>query len=80
MFLLASIVQLPMVAKELHMEGFILHRWMDRWNEGIDQLLQWIKDGKIKYRETVTSGFENTPKAFIEMIKGNSTGKALVKV
>nr|CAD7577525.1 unnamed protein product [Timema californicum] len=35
--------------------------------------------GKLKYRETVTEGFENMPKAFIGMLRGENTGKAVVK-
>ena len=43
-------------------------------------MAQWIKEGKLKYREQVVQGFENTPKAFIAMLKGENTGKMLVKL
>ena len=36
--------------------------------------------GKLKYKETVTEGFENTPKAFIGLLTGENFGKAVVKV
>lgn len=62
------------------MEGFIVSRWMDRWMEGMNQNLEWIRAGKLKYHETITYGFENMPKAFIGMLKGHNTGKAVVKV
>jgi len=26
------------------MEGFLVSRWQDRWDEGINQNLQWIKE------------------------------------
>lgn len=74
------VVQFPLVFQELRMEGFLVTRWIDRWMEGIEQMLKWIQEGKIKYHETVTYGFENTPKAFIGMLKGYNTGKAVVKV
>jgi NADPH-dependent curcumin reductase CurA len=32
------------------------------------------------YRETVTEGFENAPKAFMGMLRGENVGKAVVKV
>lgn len=35
--------------------------------------------GQLKYKETVTNGFENMPKAFIGMLKGENTGKAVVQ-
>lgn len=34
--------------------------------------------GKIQVRETVTQGFDNMPKAFIDMLQGGNTGKAII--
>lgn len=67
--------------RQLKMEGFINYRWIDQWmKEGMFQMLQWVNDGKIKNYETVTEGFENVSKAFIEMMSGKNFGKAIVKV
>nr|CAD7447715.1 unnamed protein product [Timema bartmani] len=76
---LAPVVQPALISKELKMEGFTVKRWNDRWEEGIKQNIKWVKEGKLKYRETVTEGFENMPKAFIGMLRGENTGKAVVK-
>lgn len=35
--------------------------------------------GRIKVRETYTDGFENMPQAFIDMLNGVNTGKAIIK-
>ncbi|XP_055523452.1 prostaglandin reductase 1-like [Wyeomyia smithii] len=69
-----------MVFKQLKMEGFVVWRWNNRWMEGINANLQWIKEGKLKWHETVTDGFENTPAAFMDMMKGGNIGKAVVKL
>ena len=37
-------------------------------------------NGDIRYRETVTDGLENAPRAFIGMLNGENRGKALVRV
>nr|CAH7763144.1 unnamed protein product [Callosobruchus chinensis] len=76
----ATLVQYPITMNQLRMEGFIVHRWLDRWFEGIEQNRKWIREGKLKYRETVTHGFENMFNAFADMLKGANIGKALVKV
>ncbi|XP_039453380.1 prostaglandin reductase 1-like [Culex pipiens pallens] len=68
------------VWKQLRQEGFMCWRWLDRWVECIKQHLVWIKEGKLKYRETFTDGFEQMPKAFIGMLNGENVGKAVVKV
>nr|CAI5853594.1 unnamed protein product [Callosobruchus analis] len=75
-----KVVQYPITMNQLKMEGFIVHRWLDRWFEGIEQNRKWIQEGKLKYRETVTHGFENMFRAFADMLKGGNIGKALVKV
>ncbi|XP_057667045.1 prostaglandin reductase 1-like isoform X2 [Diorhabda carinulata] len=76
----APIVQYPMTFNQLKMEGFIVHRWLDRWLEGIEQNKNWIQEGKLKYPETVTNGFENMYEAFTDMLRGGNIGKAIVKV
>jgi len=71
---------LPYVlVKQLKVEGFIVTRFQNRFGEGIAQMAQWMKEGKLKYREQVVEGFENTPRAFIGMLQGENTGKMLVK-
>lgn len=69
-----------MVLKQLKMEGFVFHRWVNRWYEGIEQNMEWIKEGKLKYHETITSGFENLFAAFVGMLQGKNIGKAVVVV
>jgi len=68
------------VFNQLKMEGFIVWRWADRWIEGILEVAKLIHSGKVKYHETITQGFENTPKAFIDMLRGKNSGKAVVKI
>lgn len=75
----APILQPSFVFKQLSMEGFIVTRWADSWDEGINYNLQLIQEGKLIYRETVTEGFENIVEAFIGMLRGENLGKAVVK-
>ncbi|XP_063908002.1 prostaglandin reductase 1-like isoform X2 [Zophobas morio] len=76
----AGVVQSDIVSKQLKMEGFMVYQWWDRWMEGIEQNKKWIKEGKLKCSETVTKGFENTLKAFVDMLQGGNTGKAIVQI
>lgn len=74
-----TVIQRPMITFQLRMEGFVVSRWDDRRAEGIEQNFRWVKENKLKYRETVTQGFENMFDAFVEMLRGGNTGKAVVK-
>lgn len=33
-----------LISKQLKVEGFIVGRWDSRWMEGLNQMLQWIKE------------------------------------
>ncbi|XP_052740173.1 prostaglandin reductase 1-like [Bicyclus anynana] len=76
----ASILQPSLVFKELTIEGFNVYRWVDRWTEGFTQLVAWIKSGQLKPAEHVTEGFDKLYDAFVGMLAGENTGKAVVKV
>ncbi|XP_065215135.1 prostaglandin reductase 1-like isoform X2 [Planococcus citri] len=76
----ASVLQPAIVMKQLSVQGFLVWKWSDRFLEGIQQNLTWIKEGWLKYREKVFEGFEKLPEAFIDMLEGGNIGKAVVKV
>jgi NADPH-dependent curcumin reductase len=68
------------VGMRIRLQGFIVSDNMARWPEALKELAQGVRDGKIKYRESVTEGLENAPRAFIGLLKGENFGKQLVKV
>ncbi|CAG9786830.1 unnamed protein product [Diatraea saccharalis] len=75
-----SILQPAIVFKELKVEGFLVNRWINRWEEGINANLNWLDEGKLKYQEKIYHGFDNMVDALIGILKGENTGKAVVKV
>ncbi|HXD31991.1 MAG TPA: NADP-dependent oxidoreductase [Pyrinomonadaceae bacterium] len=62
------------------MQGFIVTDYAARFGEGVRQMVQWLKEGKLKYAENIVEGFENTPQAFLGLFTGENLGKQLVKV
>ncbi len=61
------------------MQGFIVGDFKDHFSEGIEQLSQWVKDGKLKYEETIIEGFDKLPEAFLGLFSGKNKGKMVVK-
>lgn len=62
-------------------QGFVVSKWAAEWHVGLKDMAQWIKEGKIKYTETIEEGgIEATPKAFINMLSGGNVGKQLVRL
>lgn len=69
-----------MVGKSLKMQGFIVSNHFDLLPDFIRDMSQWIKEGKIKWEETVEDGIERAPNAFLNLFTGGNFGKMLVKV
>jgi NADPH:quinone reductase len=69
-----------LLSKQARAEGFIITQFADRFPEGIAQMAQWLKEGKLKYRETIVEGFENMPRALIGVLQGDNTGKMIVAI
>ncbi|MGE0314424.1 MAG: NADP-dependent oxidoreductase [Lautropia sp.] len=63
-----------------HMKGFIVYDYEDRADEARREIATWIREGRIRYHESIVDGFENAPRAFIAMMRGDSIGKQLVRL
>jgi hypothetical protein len=68
------------LTKRLTIRGFIVTDFAAKFPDFIRDVPQWMKEGRIKYREDVAEGLENAPTAFMGMLKGKNFGKQLVRV
>jgi NADPH-dependent curcumin reductase CurA len=68
------------VTKRLRIQGYIVSDHFDRFDEFHAKAQEWVRDGKLRYRETVVEGIENGPHAFLGLLRGENIGKMLVKV
>jgi hypothetical protein len=68
------------VGKKIRINGFIVSDHGDVRPEFIGTMKQWIKDGKIKSRETVVEGIDNSVDAFLGLFAGSNFGKMVVKL
>ncbi|SDG39514.1 NADP-dependent oxidoreductase [Psychroflexus sediminis] len=73
-------VQPFLIKKSSSMKGFVIFDYKDRHPEGIQQLAEWLQNGKLHYEETIQEGFDNIPQAFLDLFEGKNKGKMLVKV
>ncbi|MNI42917.1 NADPH-dependent curcumin reductase [compost metagenome] len=67
--------------KRIRMQGFII---FDDYAEGFGEFLQqmgeWVEQGKIKFREDLVDGLENAPQALIGLLHGKNFGKLVIRV
>ncbi|MDE1152547.1 MAG: NADP-dependent oxidoreductase [Micavibrio sp.] len=70
-----------LLTKRIRMQGFIIgDSYAERHAAFFEDMMPWVKQGKIKYREDVVEGLERAPDAFIGMLKGKNFGKLIVKM
>jgi NADPH-dependent curcumin reductase CurA len=59
---------------------FLVGEWHAEWREASKTLAGWIKDGRLKHRETISEGITSAPAAFRGLFQGENFGKQLVHV
>jgi NADPH-dependent curcumin reductase CurA len=64
----------------LTLRGFVVSSHYDMLADFHRDMARWAKEGKMKWRETVVDGVENSPAAFIGLFKGDNLGKMVVRV
>jgi NADPH:quinone reductase len=69
-----------LIVARARIEGFLINDFVARFGAVLPRLAQWLADGKLRYTEDVVEGIENTPEAFMRMLRGENRGKQLVKV
>ncbi len=69
-----------MIVKRARVEGFLILDYAERFGEGLERMARWLKEGKLRYREQFAEGIENAPRAFLGMLRGENTGKQLVRI
>ena len=68
------------VGKRVTARGFIVWDFNSRYGSAMQRMGEWVRTGRIKYREDIVAGIENAPRAFIGMLRGDNFGKMQVKL
>ena len=68
------------LTKRLNFRGFIVSDFAAMREDFVRDMGQWVREGKVKYKEFVTEGLDSAPEAFIGLLKGANFGKQLVRV
>lgn len=69
-----------LVARSSTMQGFTILDYMDRFPEGIGQLVTWMLAGDIKFREEVVDGLDNVLPTFHRLFDGSNQGKLVIRL
>ena len=73
-------LQPMLLTRSVLMQGFIIGNYQSQFSEGSKQLATWVKEGKLKYKETIVKGFDKLPAALLGLFEGDNIGKMIVEV
>jgi NADPH-dependent curcumin reductase CurA len=68
------------VANDLTIRGFRGSSNVHLLPEMTREVGGWLRDGRLRYRETVVEGLERAPEALAGLLRGDNTGKTLVHI
>jgi NADPH:quinone reductase len=72
-------LQPMLLTRSVLMQGFIVGNYQSIFSEGSMNLAAWVKEGKIKYKETIVKGFDQLPAALLGLFEGLNIGKMIVE-
>ena len=68
------------VKKRLSIQGFIVTDSMNRMRPFLEEVTPWVAEGRVRFAETTVEGIDQAVEAFRGMLRGENTGKMIVKV
>ncbi len=68
------------VGKRVTARGFIVWDFNQRYGPALRQMAEWVRAGRIKYKEDIVEGIDKAPRAFIGLLRGDNFGKMQVKL
>ncbi len=73
-------VERHLLVKRARMEGFVIFDHADRYQEAVDQLAAWVREGKLAYSEDILDGIDSAPDAIAGLYRGENAGKRLIRL
>jgi NADPH-dependent curcumin reductase CurA len=69
-----------LLVKRATMRGFLTTDYVPRFDEAIEDLAGWIRQGRLTYREDIHDGIEKAPGSIEELYSGHNAGKLIIRV
>lgn len=73
-------VERHLLVKRARMQGFIVFDYQNRYEEAVSRLADWVRAGKLRYREDILEGIEHAPGAIAGLYRGENLGKRLIRL
>ncbi|HTQ83041.1 MAG TPA: NADP-dependent oxidoreductase [Pseudolabrys sp.] len=73
-------IERHILVKRVRVSGLLIFDYAHRYEEAIARLADWVRAGKLTYREEISDGIEHCPGAIAELYRGENLGKKLIRL
>jgi len=73
-------VERHLLVKRARMSGLLIFDYQHRYEEAVARLAEWVRAGRVRYREDIVEGIENCPGAIAALYRGENLGKRLIQL
>jgi NADPH-dependent curcumin reductase len=71
---------LSLLVNRARMEGMVVFDYADRYSIAVQEMGQWMREGKLVSKEDVVDGLETFPETLLKLFNGENFGKLVLKV
>ncbi len=68
------------LTKRATVQGILVFDWAAEYDRARADLGQWVRDGKLNYREDFLDGIEQAPGAIARLYAGQNSGKLMIRL
>jgi NADPH-dependent curcumin reductase len=69
-----------LLVKRATMRGFLTTDFAHLYEQAIGDLVKWIREGRLRYREDVLEGIESAPGSIAKLYSGANSGKLIIRL
>lgn len=73
-------VERHLLVKRARVQGFVIFDHMDRYEDSVAQLAQWVRSGQLAYQEDILEGLDACPDALAGLYRGENQGKRVIRL
>jgi NADPH-dependent curcumin reductase CurA len=73
-------IERHILVKRARISGLLIFDYAHRYEEAVTRLAQWVREGKLHYREDIADGIEHCPDAIASLYRGENLGKKLIRL
>jgi NADPH-dependent curcumin reductase CurA len=68
------------IYRRVTLQGFVASDFGHLQAQFVADMTRWLKEGRLKFQETILDGFERAPEGLIGLFEGRNAGKMLIRV